>query len=138
MLDDKTAGSLGQRWIGQWALDSQPTSYIWAVKQYGVPVAGALIRGVSILKTKYGFAQAMEVRTQFELDQWYRQLLRDAAAMIATWRDFREGKIVDRKLDKAICGMYGGCQFQMACKAPDPGPWIAALATPTSNPLDDL
>lgn len=138
VLDDKTAGQLGNRWINQWALDSQPTSYIWAVKQYGVPVAGALIRGVSILKTKYGFAQAMEVRTQFELDQWYRQLLRDAAAMIATWRDFRESRPVDRKLDKAFCGMYSGCPFQTACRSPDPGPWVAALATPTANPLDEL
>src|SRR6185369_2335892 len=53
--DDKTASQLGSSWSKQWDLRSQFTGYSWAAK-YGamkLNVAGVLVRGVSILKTKY-------------------------------------------------------------------------------------
>jgi len=51
--DDKTASQLGASWSRQWDLRSQFTGYCWAARVAGIAVQGVLIRGISILKTKY-------------------------------------------------------------------------------------
>lgn len=55
--DDKTATQLGEKWAGQWQLDSQFMGYIWAAQQDGLLVPSepgqALIRGIGIYQPKY-------------------------------------------------------------------------------------
>ena len=62
--DDKTTSQLGASWSKQWDLRSQFTGYCWAAAKADIPVNGVLIRGVSILKTKYDTAQAITYRSQ--------------------------------------------------------------------------
>lgn len=113
--DDKTASSLGASWSRQWDLRSQFTGYTWAARQSGIPVAGTLVRGVSILKTKYDTQEVITGRTEWEVDRWYWQTMRDIQRMISMW----EQDYFDFNLDNA-CTEYGGCLFQSTCKSSSP------------------
>jgi len=121
VVDDKTTQALGPSWSKQWDLRGQFTGYCWAAREYGYDVKGALIRGVSILKTKFGHAQALTYRPQWLIDSWLEQLARDVNRMIALWE---EGHW-DRNYDGA-CVSYGTCQFHTLCSVPEPERWVKA------------
>lgn len=114
--DDKTASQLGASWPKQWDLRSQFTGYTWGAQRAAkVKLDGFLVRGVSILKTKYDTMQAITQRPQWQLDRWEEQLRRDVLRMIRCW----EEGYWDWNLDHA-CSEYGGCQFRQACLMRDP------------------
>lgn len=118
-LDDKTTSSLGASWPRQWDLRSQFTGYCWGAAKAGRPLQGFLVRGVSILKTKYDTLQAVTYRPQWMIDRWYGQLLRDIKRIIQAW----ESGYFDYSLDHA-CTEYGGCVFRQVCLSADPQPWL--------------
>lgn len=118
-LDDKTTSQLGASWPRQWDLRSQFTSYVWGANRNGLELQGFLVRGVSILKTKYDTLQALTYRPQWQIDRWYEQVHRDLARWIVMWE---EGHF-DYNLDHA-CTEYGGCQFRQACQMVDPQPLL--------------
>jgi hypothetical protein len=117
--DDKTATQLGDSWTRQWELRSQFTGYCWAAREAGISVNGVLVRGVSILKTKYGSAQAITYRSGWEIDRWLGQVLRDLRRLESAWN---EG-YYDFNLGEA-CNSYGGCQFTNVCKSNEPETWL--------------
>jgi hypothetical protein len=113
--DDKTASQLGASWPRQWDLRSQFTAYVWGAARAGIKLDGFLVRGVSILKTKYDTLQAITYRPEWQIDRWYNQVLRDIDRMIAAWK---EGYF-DYNLDHA-CAEYGGCPFRQICQMRSP------------------
>lgn len=113
--DDKTASQLGASWPRQWDLRSQFTGYVWGAARAGIKLDGFLVRGVSILKTKYDTLQAITYRPTWLIERWYEQLLRDGKRMIAAWQ---EG-YWDWNLDHA-CTEYGGCPFRNVCQMREP------------------
>lgn len=117
--DDKTTSSLGASWAKQWDLRSQFTGYCWGAARSGIPLQGFLVRGVSILKTKYDTQQALTYRPQWMIDRWYSQLLRDVARMKAMW----ESDVWDVNLDHS-CAEFSGCIFRQPCLSRDPQPWL--------------
>lgn len=114
-VDDKTTSQLGASWPRQWDLRSQFTSYIWGAKRNGIELNGFLVRGVSILKTKYDTMEAITYRPDWQIDRWYEQLLRDVERLKKQW----EEGYFDYSLDHA-CTEYGGCQFRNVCLSRDP------------------
>ncbi len=129
--DDKTTSSLGAQWVRAWDLRSQFSGYAWASRRAGNPVAGILVRGISILKTKYDKAQALTYRADWELDRWYEQTLRDIRRMIKCW----EEGYWDYALDDA-CTQYGGCPLNSICKSQEPEVWLPMYFEPRVwNPL---
>jgi hypothetical protein len=119
IVDEKTATSLGGSWAQQWDLRSQFTGYCWASREIGIKVDGVLVRGVSILKTKYDTQQAVTYRSEYEIDRWVRQVERDIRRMIACW----EEGYWDYNLDHA-CTEYSGCSLRNVCKSPNPETWL--------------
>lgn len=117
--DDKTASQLGASWSKQWDLRSQFTGYCWAAHEANIPVNGILVRGVSILKTKYDKAEAITYRAKWEIDRWLLQVIRDLERM----RDCWETGYWDFNLDHA-CSEYGGCAFNQICKVTAPDEWL--------------
>lgn len=113
--DDKTTSSLGASWSRQWDLRSQFTGYTWGAKRAGIKLDGFLIRGVSILKTKYDTQEAITYRPEWQLDRWEAQLLRDIRRMVECW----ESGYWDYDLDHA-CVEYGGCPFRHVCLTREP------------------
>lgn len=108
--DDKTTSQLGASWPKQWDLRSQFTGYCWGAGQAGIKLDGFLVRGVSILKSKYDTLQAITYRPQWMIDRWYEQLLLDIDDMVYAW----EAGYWDFNLDHA-CSEFGGCSFRQIC-----------------------
>lgn len=117
--DDKTTSQLGSSWSHQWDLNSQFTGYVWAARYYDLEVAGAIVRGQSILKSGYGHAQVILYRPQWQLDRWFAQLCRDVERMVAAWRS----GIYDYALG-AACAAYSGCEFKKLCTSAQPEQWL--------------
>lgn len=135
-VDEKTASQLGSQWMSQWEMDSQFTGYCWAAQQYGYPVGGAIIRGISFLKTKFGHAQAIVYRPQWVIDRWYQNLLWDITQMIQLWEYAKADLFIPQALDKSICGNYGGCAYKRLCESQNPESWVEMDFVPrTWNPL---
>lgn len=125
VFDEKTTSQLGASWPRQWELRSQFTGYIWAAQRQGLSVQGAVVRGVSILKTKYDTAQALTYRSPYEVERWEKQVARDLKRMQQCWED----DWWDYDLDHA-CSEYGGCTFQRVCKSNDPQTWLPMYFEP--------
>ena len=121
VVDDKTTSQLGQSWNKQWELNSQFTGYVWGAQQSGIEIAGAIIRGQSILKNGYGHAQAIIYRPQWQIDRWMDSLFEDVQNMIKDW----EAKYYKYALGGA-CANYGGCEFLQLCNKQSPDEWIQA------------
>lgn len=120
--DDKTTSQLGASWPRQWDLRSQFTGYCWGAAKAGLPLAGFIVRGISILKTKYDTLQAITYRPQWMIDEWYDQLIDfDVPSMIQMW----ESGVWGASLDHA-CNEFGGCTFRQVCMAApeDRGNWL--------------
>lgn len=117
--DEKTTTSLGPQWDKQWDMRSQFTGYCWASRESGLPLNGVIVRGVSILKTKYETRQAISYRPDWFIDRWLSQTVLDIKAMIKCW----EEGYWDFDLDHA-CAEYGGCAFQKVCLSNNPEAWL--------------
>ncbi len=117
--DDKTTTSLGPTWAEQWQLRSQFMGYSWGAAQYGIPLQGTIIRGISILKTKHEHAQAIVYHSKWMIDRWLQSTIHTVQSMIRDW----ENGYWDSSLDMA-CTTYGGCQFNRLCESPNPEDWI--------------
>ncbi len=131
IYDEKTTSSLGQSWSKQWEMRSQFTGYCWAAQEFGLNPTGVVVRGVSILKTKYDTMEVLSYRSSYEIDRWLAQVVRDIQRMIRCW----EEGYWDFNLDHA-CSEYGGCAFTSICKSPDPEAWLKTYFVPRVwNPL---
>lgn len=119
IVDEKTTSSLGASWPRQWEMRAQFTGYTWAAANAGIATNGALVRGISILKTKYDTMQVPTYRPDWEVDRWLEQTIRNIQDMIACWQ---EG-YWDWALDGA-CAEYGGCSLQRICKSKEPETWL--------------
>jgi PD-(D/E)XK nuclease superfamily protein len=119
LLDDKTTSSLGASWPKQFDLRSQFTAYTWLANQAGYPVTGALVRGVSILKTKYDTMQCLTYRPKWMVERWLEQTCRDLERLKQMW----ESGYYDYNIDES-CNSYGACQFKQVCLSADPLPWL--------------
>lgn len=118
-VDEKTTSSLGASWSRQWEMRGQFTGYQWAAQRAGLNVQGSLIRGVSILKTKYDTQQAITYRSPHEVDRWLDQSHRDLRRAIAMWEEGHWDYAID-----SACAEYGGCSMLRICKSPSPEDWL--------------
>lgn len=119
MCDEKTTTQLGASWSRQWDLRSQFTGYAWGCRENGIKVDGVIVRGVSILKTKYDTQQAISYRPEWAIDRWYAEMLEWVKDIKECWRTGRWRHNLDH-----ACAEYGGCQFREACSSQDEGPWL--------------
>jgi hypothetical protein len=130
VVDEKTTSQLGPTWVNKWNLRGQFTGYIWACQQYGYPVLGAIVRGISFLKNSFGHAESLQMRAQWEVDQWYAQLLADVKRMVWCW----ENNWFDQAFDEA-CADFSGCPFQVLCKSSTPEQWTSKYIIRDWDPL---
>jgi hypothetical protein len=121
--DDKTTSSLGASWSKQWDLRSQFTGYCWGLEKVaGVKPSGVLVRGVSILKTKYETQQAVSYRPQWLVDEWLKTTEYELRRAIASWQEFGDSPWI-KNFDHA-CGDWAGCIFKNVCASDNPQPWL--------------
>jgi hypothetical protein len=140
VTDEKTATSLGPSWARQWDLRSQFTGYCWATREHGIRCDGVLVRGISILKTKYDTQQAVSYRPDWQINRWYSNMLVVVQRLIDEYIALcRSGTLsetlFEHNLDDA-CTSYGNCGFYDACRSEDATTWLVTnFARKKWNPL---
>lgn len=119
MCDEKTTTSLGPTWSRQWDLRAQFTGYKWGLGCSGIHVDGAIVRGVSILKTKYDTQEVVSYRPDWQVERWLEEMCQ--------WLELAKTMWAKRKflhnLDHA-CGDFGGCTFRQVCMTLEPANWL--------------
>lgn len=128
VTDEKTATSLGPSWARQWDLRSQFTGYCWATREHGIRCDGVLVRGISILKTKYDTQQAVSYRPDWQIDRWYANMLVVVQRLIDEYVALCKSGVLsetlfEHNLDDA-CTSYGNCAFYDACRSEDATSWL--------------
>ena len=118
-FDDKSTSQLGPKWADSWQLQSQFMGYSWGAERYGIDLQGTILRGISILKTKYGHAQAIIYHPKWVRNRWYTSTVFAVQQMI---NDYKNGYW--NSALNAACSNYGGCEFRVLCDAPNPEVWI--------------
>lgn len=126
VTDEKTASQLGEQWSNNWILDSQFTGYIAAARQHKIGVAGALIRGVGLLKTKITHAECWVERADWEIERWWENLNMDLQDMVDAWKMGTDYKPTQFRyaLSKDACNAYGGCEFLPLCTSRTPDQFL--------------
>jgi hypothetical protein len=119
VMDEKTTTQLGSTWARQWDLRGQFSGYAWALHQLGERPAGSIVRGISILKTKYDTQEAVVGQPDWKVDRWELMMYRTINDMIDDWTAGQW----DYDLSES-CNHYGGCAYKQCCMAPDPTPWL--------------
>lgn len=127
--DEKTTKALGKKWPYQWDMRGQFYGYTHAARQYGYPAVGALIRGICIQQTQYGFAEKPLLFTDWQLDQWWTMAQRKVRNMVRMWEVANAALQVedlrgmhdawDQSFGEA-CTQYGGCWFTDLCQNEQP------------------
>lgn len=119
IFDDKTTSQLGASWPDSWTLRAQLDGYVWASRKSGYDTRGAIVRGLSFLTSNFGTAESLQLRTDWQIQRWYHQLLRDVERMKRCW----EEGYWDYNLSSA-CNAYGGCSFRDLCRVSNPEDWV--------------
>lgn len=115
IVDEKTTSQLGSTWSAKWQLRAQFIGYCWGARSFGIPVGGALIRGISFLKNGYEHAQALVYHDQFQIEKWLLNLKLDINRAKTYWS---QGYWPDN-LDES-CQAYRGCPYARLCSTPAP------------------
>lgn len=132
VVDEKTTKSLGSGFGSRFDLRGQFTSYVWAARQFGYPVEGAIVRGIGLRKMGIDFATVPISVAKWEEERWLDQLRRDVERMKRCWS---EG-YWDYALDEA-CNAYGGCEFKPLCMSPKPERYLDFYKEQVWNPLEE-
>ena len=119
ICDEKTTSQLGPTWSRQWDLRGQFTGYAWGCREAGLNVKGSIIRGVSILKTKYETQQAIVFSPEWQIDRWYEETCEWIRDITEAWE---RGRFRHNLGD--ACSSYGGCGFRLVCSSQDERPWL--------------
>lgn len=127
IVDEKTTSQLGNSWSKKWQMRGQFAGYVMAARTLGnLPVAGALIRGVSILKAGYGHAEAIVYFPEWQLERWWGHVERTLRDMVCNWQESKTHKDprgFDQNFSDA-CAAYSSCQFLNLCMVESPENWI--------------
>ena len=142
IIDEKTTSQLGASWAEKWKLRGQFMGYVWAARQYGIDVQIVIVRGVSILKTKFG---TLEVPLQFTphiIERWHTNMLIKVSQMSEAYTQIKENsdwlnaEYYFPMSFGSTCSDFGGCMFTDVCLSKTPHMWYSDFARRDWNPLD--
>lgn len=131
IVDEKTTGrSFTSSWSQGWNLRNQFLMYVWACQQHGINLDKVLIRGISVLKTKIDFTQAIVTIPPYLVDRAYQQVVHDLHRMSQAWKDaYFDYNFGD------TCTSYGACTFVPVCSAANPSEWFSMYKHRKWSPL---
>lgn len=132
VFDDKTTGQLGPKWADQWDLRSQFTSYCFGAQTADLPVVGAIVRGMGILKTKFSTSEAIVARPQWMVDRWRDRLIWDLKRMVEAWESNYWPHTGE---ESGACSHYGRCPYTDLCLSRFPEAYLGQLQPYRYSPL---
>lgn len=123
VVDEKTTSQMGDKWVNQWALDSQMTGYCWLGRKLldevglnGVEIAGAVVNGVAIKKYDYEAMRVRAYREPWMIERWHAQLVKDVEAWIEAFETQQHNQALDH-----ACAYYNNpCAYSRLCMSKNP------------------
>lgn len=125
--DEKTTSMITASWAEQWETRGQFTAYCWGLQKDGIPVKGALIRGIGIQKTKITHIETVSHRSQFEIEAWEKMMRSSVSRMLQMYHEYRALKGTDFNVpvnhvftpafNEACYQYFHKCQFTDLCKS---------------------
>lgn len=143
VADEKTTSSFTYDWANKWDLRGQFLGYIWALRQQGLSISHAVVRGIAIQKTQFDNRTAFIHYPDHLISQWYQELIRDLEQIKTLYLAACE-KIERNDLEARheyamnfadACDSYGGCAFRTLCCARDPQDFISNYTHYRWDPL---
>ena len=146
VVDEKTTKGIGASWPYQWDMRGQFYGYTWAARHMGFPCAGALVRGIAIQQTQFAFAEKPIFYTQWQLDNWHRNMVEKISRMIYLYELTKE--IIEKgggpEEVHAVwpmsfgdsCSNYGGCVYTDVCTKQAPWEFYHDDEVREWNPLE--
>jgi hypothetical protein len=141
-LDDKTATSMSS--AEKWRLRGQFTGYCWGSREYGVSLAGFLVREVQILTHEIRCQQVQSIRPDWMIDAWQRQLQQDVNDMCVQWDHLSSGRWTEaagfahpfpQAFDNACHDFNHPCAFVDLCSSEHPDRWLDNFDVRRWDPL---
>lgn len=112
-LDDKTTGGrLDDTWRNSWLRRGQFLGYAWLAKQqYGIDVAGTIVRGVSVSRSAISVAETFVPTPQHLIEEWL------AATVARIEEQKRKKEYADYLPSMGVsCNAYNSpCEFLDRC-----------------------
>ena len=142
LVDDKTTSSLGAQWANQWDMRGQFAGYAWAARELGIRTDGTLVRGISILKSKYDKAQALVPQPDWKLDEWLGAATAKLEFAITQYKKSKYAEAYGGVNNGVpafgeACNEYGGCEFKQPCMNRDHDGWLDSNYVERNwNPLE--
>ncbi len=125
IYDDKTTKAFAHNWARQWHLRGQFSGYVWAARENGINVDGAVIRGAAIQKTQIKHLDSVTYRHDWEIDRWLKATVGTINRMCEDWERYTHYGVDAFMQDfDSACTNYGGCGFFEACDHKDPEPFL--------------
>jgi len=121
VYDDKTTGQMGATWRNQWELRSQFTGYIYGAIQHGMSPAGAIVRGMCLLKRDFKTEEVIVTRTPSQIERWLERLVWDAERMVQCWKDGYWPHVGE---ESSACVEYSGCAMKTLCTSANPAAYV--------------
>lgn len=126
IYDDKTTGAMGPMWKRQWDMRSQFTGYVYGIQNarpdIASRIAGAIIRGMCILKESCKSEEVITFRPQWMVERWKRRLVWDTQRMIQCWKDNYWPNTGE---ENGECTKFGVCSFHTLCTSQYPDNFLA-------------
>ena len=82
VLDEKTTSAFTMGWADSWDLRGQFMGYIWALRQQGMNISHAVVRGIAIQKTQFDTRSALVQYPNHMIARWEHQMLTDVQAIV--------------------------------------------------------
>lgn len=127
--DEKTTSQITADWAKQWETRGQFSAYCWGLRKAGIPVAGAYLRGIGIYKTQTKFVETVTNRSEWECENWYRQMLATVRKFADHYRYWRWAQPTNRSkemkhpsiwftqaFNESCFKYFRPCTFQDSCK----------------------
>jgi hypothetical protein len=139
ILDEKTTSSFTMGWADSWDMRGQFMGYIWALREHGLDISHAVVRGIAIQKTQFDVRSALVHYPDHMISRWAAQMLADVQAIVDAYRELTsfagnpEALYPYNFADS--CSAYGGCAFRSLCFAQDYQDFTSNFVHHIWNPL---
>lgn len=123
--DEKSTKDMGPTWANQWRLAGQFLGYAYALRERGLKVSGALVRGVCLYKrADPKFQDAIIPFDDARIDRWHSDLIMTVREMVEFYRYYASHSSYPPMDWGFSCAAYGGCSFLDMCEVNNPTPFL--------------